>query len=65
MATAVRNSVAMLGVSGGSRAHGVELSGGIPRHWRSYGRIAPGYHADLVALDADLQVVATWINGKQ
>jgi len=29
-----------------------------------YGRIAPGYHADLVVLDGDLQVVDTWIGGK-
>ena len=29
-----------------------------------YGRIAPGYQADLVALDEQLQVVETWIQGK-
>jgi N-acetylglucosamine-6-phosphate deacetylase len=29
------------------------------------GRIAPGCRADLVALDADLRVVATWIGGEQ
>jgi N-acetylglucosamine-6-phosphate deacetylase len=28
------------------------------------GRIAPGYHADLVLLDDDLDVTATWIAGK-
>jgi N-acetylglucosamine-6-phosphate deacetylase len=28
-----------------------------------YGRIAPGFHADLVALDDDLQVINTWISG--
>jgi N-acetylglucosamine-6-phosphate deacetylase len=27
------------------------------------GEIAPGYRADLVALDADGQVAATWIGG--
>ena len=29
----------------------------------THGRIAPSYHADLVALDADLQLKATWIGG--
>ena len=29
----------------------------------THGRIAPGYRADLVALDDDLQVVGTWIGG--
>ena len=29
----------------------------------THGRIAPGYQADLVALDDDLQVVGTWIGG--
>jgi N-acetylglucosamine-6-phosphate deacetylase len=28
------------------------------------GRIAPGYAADLVALDDDLAVIGTWINGQ-
>jgi N-acetylglucosamine-6-phosphate deacetylase len=28
------------------------------------GRIAPGYDADLVALDVDLQVVMTWVQGR-
>jgi N-acetylglucosamine-6-phosphate deacetylase len=30
----------------------------------SKGRIAPGYDADLVALDPNLQVVATWVQGR-
>ena len=29
----------------------------------THGGIAPGYQADLVALDDDLQVVGTWIGG--
>jgi N-acetylglucosamine-6-phosphate deacetylase len=28
------------------------------------GRIAPGYDADLVALDDDLDVIATWVQGR-
>ena len=28
------------------------------------GRIAPGYQADFVALDDQLQVIGTWIEGK-
>jgi N-acetylglucosamine-6-phosphate deacetylase len=30
---------------------------------RELGRIAPGYRADLVLLDAELHVSETWING--
>ena len=30
----------------------------------SHGRIAPGYAADLVALDERMQVSATWIGGE-
>jgi len=30
----------------------------------THGRIAPGWRADLVALDADLRVVGTWIGGE-
>jgi N-acetylglucosamine-6-phosphate deacetylase len=30
----------------------------------SKGRIAPGYDADLVALDPNLEVVATWVQGR-
>ena len=65
MATAVRNSVAMLGVpleeaARMASAYPAEVLGIGDR----YGRIAPGYHADLVALDGDLQVVDTWIGGR-
>jgi N-acetylglucosamine-6-phosphate deacetylase len=28
------------------------------------GRIAPGYDADLVALDKGLEVVTTWVSGR-
>ncbi|KAF1716780.1 N-acetylglucosamine-6-phosphate deacetylase [Pseudoxanthomonas yeongjuensis] len=66
MATAVRNSVAMLGVP---LEEAARMASAYPAAFLGigdrYGRIAPDYHADLVALDGDLQVVATWINGKQ
>ena len=66
MATAVRNSVAMLGVP---LEEAARMASAYPAEFLGigdrYGRIAPGYHADLVALDGDLQVVATWINGRQ
>lgn len=64
MATAVRNSVAMLGVS---LEEAARMASAYPAQFLGigdrYGRIAPGYHADLVALDGDLQVVDTWIGG--
>ncbi|MGH8060495.1 MAG: N-acetylglucosamine-6-phosphate deacetylase [Pseudoxanthomonas sp.] len=66
MATAVRNSVAMLGVP---LEEAARMASTYPAQFLGigdrYGRIAPGYHADLVALDGNLQVVATWINGSQ
>ncbi len=64
MATAVRNSVAILGVP---LEEAARMASAYPAQFLGigdrYGRIAPGYHADLVALDADLQVVNTWIAG--
>ena len=66
MATAVRNSVAMLGVS---LAEAARMASTYPAEFLGiadrYGHIASGYRADLVALDGDLHVVATWINGRQ
>ncbi len=65
MATAVRNSVAMLGVP---LEEAARMASMYPAEFLGigdrYGRITPGYHADLVALDANLQVVDTWIGGK-
>ena len=29
------------------------------------GRLAPGYRADLVAMDEDLQVTESWVAGRQ
>ncbi len=64
MASAVRNSVAMLGVP---LEEAARMASAYPAQFLGigdrYGRIAPGYHADLVALDADLRVVNTWIGG--
>lgn len=64
MATAVRNSVAMLGVP---LEEAARMASAYPAQFLGiddrYGRIAPGYRADLVALDADLQVIDTWIAG--
>ena len=66
MATAVRNSVAMLGVN---LAEAARMASTYPAEFLGigdrYGRIAAGYHADFVALDQDLQVVGTWIHGRQ
>lgn len=66
MATAVRNSVRILGLP---MEEAARMASAYPAEFLGlgdrYGRIAPGYHADLVALDADLQVVATWIDGSQ
>ncbi|MET0893686.1 MAG: N-acetylglucosamine-6-phosphate deacetylase [Pseudoxanthomonas sp.] len=66
MATAVRNSVAMLGVP---LAEAARMASTYPAEFlgigERYGRIATGYHADFVAMDAELQVVATWIRGSQ
>lgn len=64
MATAVRNSVTMLGVP---LEEAARMASTYPAQFLGiddrYGRIAPGYRADLVALDADLQVIDTWIAG--
>ncbi|KAF1707428.1 N-acetylglucosamine-6-phosphate deacetylase [Pseudoxanthomonas sacheonensis] len=66
MATAVRNSVRILGLP---LAEAARMASAYPAEFLGigdrYGRIAPGYHADLVALDADLQVAATWIDGNR
>jgi len=66
MATAVRNSVRILGLP---LEEAARMASAYPAEFLGigdrYGRIAPGYRADLVALDDALQVVATWINGRQ
>jgi N-acetylglucosamine-6-phosphate deacetylase len=66
MATAVRNSVSLLQVS---LEEAARMASTYPAEFLGigdrYGCIAPGYRADFVALDSQLQVVATWIDGRQ
>ena len=65
MATAVRNTVTLLGVP---LEEAARMASTYPAEFlglgNHYGRIAPGFHADLVALDDQLQVIDTWIQGK-
>ena len=64
MATAVRNSVRWLGVA---LEEAARMASTYPAEFlglgREYGRIEPGYRADLVLLDDDLRVRDTWIAG--
>ncbi|MBS0582627.1 MAG: N-acetylglucosamine-6-phosphate deacetylase [Proteobacteria bacterium] len=64
MAQAVRNTVAWLDVP---LDEAVRMAATYPAEFiglgATHGRIAPGYAADLVALDAKLGVAATWIAG--
>ena len=65
MATAVRNTVQWLGVPLDEAAR---MASTYPAEFLGLGdrlgRIAPGYQADLVAVDEQLQVVETWIQGR-
>jgi N-acetylglucosamine-6-phosphate deacetylase len=64
MATAVRNTVAQLGMPLEAALH---MASRAPAEFlglgAELGRIAPGYRASLVLLDDDLGVVETWIDG--
>jgi N-acetylglucosamine-6-phosphate deacetylase len=64
MASAVRNAVSMLGVD---LADAVAMASAHPAAFLGLddelGRIAPGYRANLVLLDDDLQVAQSWIDG--
>jgi N-acetylglucosamine-6-phosphate deacetylase len=64
MAGAVRSAVAMLHIP---LVEALRMASAYPAAFlgldRSHGRIAAGYAADLVALDDDLKVHATWIGG--
>jgi N-acetylglucosamine-6-phosphate deacetylase len=64
MATALRNTVRMVGVPLDEAAR---MASTYPAEFLgladTVGRIAPGYRADLVSLDADFRVRATWIGG--
>ena len=64
MATAVRNTISLLGVPADEA---LRMASTYPAAFlgleNSHGRIAPGYAADLVALDTDFYVRQTWIGG--
>jgi N-acetylglucosamine-6-phosphate deacetylase len=66
MATAVRNCVEMLGLP---LERAVRMASTYPARFlgldAEMGRIAAGYRANLVALDAGLRVSGTWIDGEQ
>jgi N-acetylglucosamine-6-phosphate deacetylase len=65
MAGAVRNAVATLGLELGEAAR---MASEYPAEFlglgSELGRIAPGYRANLVLVDADLRVQQTWIDGR-
>lgn len=65
MASAVRNAVRQLDLT---LEEACRMAAEYPAEFlglgHSHGRIAPGYRADLVWLDADAQVRATWIAGR-
>lgn len=64
MATAMRNTVRMLGVE---LAEALRMASQYPAEFlrldKTVGKIAAGYRADLVMLDEELQVAGTWIAG--
>ncbi|WDJ89244.1 N-acetylglucosamine-6-phosphate deacetylase [Xanthomonas campestris] len=66
MATAVRNSVQWLGVD---LAEAARMASTYPAQCiglgERLGRIAPGYQADLVLVDADVHVLGTWVAGQR
>ena len=65
MASAVRNTVSMLGVD---LEQSLRMASRYPAEFlrlgQEIGRIAPGYRANLALLDAQLNVVETWIDGR-
>jgi N-acetylglucosamine-6-phosphate deacetylase len=65
MASSVRNAVAMLGVS---LPEAVRMASEWPANFlglgHQYGRIAPGYRANLALADEELNVLETWIDGR-
>ncbi|WP_426701570.1 N-acetylglucosamine-6-phosphate deacetylase [Rhodanobacter sp. Col0626] len=64
MATAVRNTVQLLGLP---LDEAVRMASTYPAEFlglgASHGRIAAGYRADLVAMDAEYRVQRSWIGG--
>ena len=65
MASAVRNTVNMLGLP---LEEALRMASLYPAQFlgieQKLGRIQPGYQADLALLDSDLNVINTWIKGK-
>ena len=66
MASAVRNCVRLLGIP---LPQALTLASAAPAAFlgldRRLGRLAPGYRADMVALDPEtIEVFATWVAGK-
>ena len=65
MATAVRNCVRRLGLP---LTQALRMASAAPADFlglgQSLGRLAPGYRADLVALDANIQALGTWVAGR-
>jgi N-acetylglucosamine-6-phosphate deacetylase len=65
MAAAVRNAVSMLGLD---LMEAARMASEYPAQFlgvdHELGRIAPGYRANLVLLDDELQVRETWIDGR-
>ena len=64
MATAVRNSVRLLNLELPDAVRMASASPAAFLKLNDVGRIAPGQRANLVQLDAQLNVQATWIDGK-
>ena len=66
MASAVRNAVAMLGIE---LVEAVRMASTYPAEFlglgHELGRIAPGYRANLVLADDQLNVQDTWIDGRR
>ena len=63
MASAVRNTVRLLGVS---LVDAVRMASAHPAEFlalRDVGRMAPGQRANLVRLDDDCHALDTWIDG--
>jgi N-acetylglucosamine-6-phosphate deacetylase len=64
MAAAVRNAVSLLGLD---IAEAARMAGEYPAEFlglgHELGRIAPGYRANLVLMDNELNVRSTWIEG--
>jgi N-acetylglucosamine-6-phosphate deacetylase len=64
MASAVRNAISMMGVS---LEEALTMASTTPAEFlglgKEFGQIAPGYHADIIHLDAAMMVQRSWISG--